>query len=215
MLFHPGCKPQRPIGPITLQTLAISQNRSAVPSNEELQAAVGCGKALLGLARTPNPSELQQPGVAQLDPEQLFPKKEESQAKLPAEHPNPDSTASTSHANPSRGQDEARESAAAETLILLVWVHPAAAREAWETLKDLAEGLGIGCTSRSVEAQYIPNSQLCKFASTGYKLCHHDVYHCEAWLHDLFLILGEGWLRTADAAYISYASASPEISSTA
>lgn len=174
MLFHPGYKPQRPICPITLQTLAISQNKSAVPSNEhQQQGAVSCDTALLGLDKTANPSKFQPLGVAQLGPEQLFPKKEGG--KLPGAYPNPDSAASTSHANPSEGQEEGRGSAAAETLVVLVWVHPAAAREAWKTLKDLAEGLGIGCTSRSVEAQCIPNSQLCKFAFNGCKLCSSSI----------------------------------------
>ena len=174
MLFHPGCKPQRPIGPITLQTLAISQDKSATPGTEhQQQAAVGCGKTPVGCGRTSNPSENQQLGVAQLGPEQLSAQEEEAQAKSSGEHPDPDREAKIGHANPSRGQEEVGGSAAAEALTILVWVHPAAAREAWKTLKGLAEGFGIGCTSRSVETQYIPIIywQFCKFGWV--QIVHH------------------------------------------
>ena len=152
MLFHPGRQSQQPIVPSTLQTLATSQNKSASPSSDhQQQAAVGSGTALTGLSRVPVPREAQQIGVAQPKPKQLSPKKEKFQAKSSGEHPNPDSATTAGHANPSRGHDGVGGSVAAESLTVLMWVHPAAAREAWKTLTNLAQGLGIGCTSRSVE----------------------------------------------------------------
>lgn len=48
--------------------------------------------------------------------------------------------------------------ASAELLIVLVWVHPAAAGQAWKTLKDMAQALEIWCTSRSVETQHVSES---------------------------------------------------------
>ena len=93
VLFHPGCKPQQPIGPITLQTLAASQNKSAIPSGEcQQEAAVGCDKTLVAHGRTSLLSEDEQMGVAQLGAEQLSLKK----------HPSPDSAACSDDANPCR-----------------------------------------------------------------------------------------------------------------
>ena len=200
MLLHPGCKPQRPIGPITLQTLAISRSKSAIPGNEQQQlAAAGCGKTPVGCGRTPGPSENEQLGVAQLGPEQLPPNKEEIQAKSSGEHPNPDREASSGHANPTRGQEEVGGSAAAETLTVLVWIHPAAAREAWKTLKEVAEGLVIGCTSRSVGSSIYPRfAEFANLHPLDAKSVHHYVHCCNAWLHGLFLILSQSCLRTAE-----------------
>ena len=158
MLFHPGCKPQRPVGPVTLLTLATS---SEDPSNEQQQrAAVGCSKTLLGVGRATVPSGSQQLDAAQISPQQPSPGNEELQAKSSGEGLKPDSAAGH---GPNSTQEEVRRGAAAESLVVLVWVHPAAAKEAWATLKELTQGLGISCTSRSADTD---NSRLEQSAFT-------------------------------------------------
>lgn len=150
MLFHPGCKPQRPIGPIALLTLATSSEDPSNEKQQQQQAGVGCNKTLVGLGRAAVPSGSQQLDAAQITPQQPSLGHEELQGNLSRERLNSDSTAKS---GPSRTQEEVRGGAAAETLIVLVWVHPAAAREAWQTLKDLARGLGISCISRSANTE--------------------------------------------------------------
>lgn len=173
MLFHPGCKPQRPIGPITLLALAITSEN---PSNEHQQqqqqkAAVGCNKTLVGLGRAAG--EGQQLDAAQGSPEQPSPGDEELQGKLSEEGQKSDNAAGS---GPIRTHEEVLGGAAAETLIVLVWVHPAAAKEAWATLKDLAQGLGISCTSRSADTEYY---RLAHSAFIVQELsCSSGVSHC-------------------------------------
>ncbi|KAL3145711.1 hypothetical protein ABBQ32_003243 [Trebouxia sp. C0010 RCD-2024] len=145
MLFHPGCKPQRPIAPITLLTLAISSSRFADPSTEQRQKPPLVGiETLAGtLGSTPNPSVAHLSAPAQTHPVQLPQGQEISQGKLAEEQAKPDRASRSGLANPTRETE-----GAAETLIVLLWVHPAAAKEAWETLHDLAQCLDIGCSSR-------------------------------------------------------------------
>ena len=149
MLFHPGCKRQRPIAPITLLTLAISTSGSADPTTEQQQQTLLDGRETLGgLGSTLNPNVAHPCGTAQIHPVQAPEGQGNSPGKLASDQPNPDSASMGGHANPTRETDDA-----AQTLVVLLWVHPAAAREAWETLHDLAQGLDIGCFSRSVHIQ--------------------------------------------------------------
>lgn len=164
MLFHPGSKPQRPIAPITLLTLAISTSKSTDPSTEQQQSPLGGSQPLVGLGTTPYPSVAHLSGLAHVNPVQPSQNQENLPGKLAGEPPNPDGSPGDGHANPSRGKEHAYPRAAAETLTVLLWVHPAAAREAWETLKVTAQGLDIGCFSRSAHA---PPPPLCRIHNHG------------------------------------------------
>lgn len=146
MLFHPGCKPQRPIAPISLLTLAISANKVADPSTEQRQKPPLGGSETLAstLGSTPNPSVAHLSGLAQTHPVQPPQRQEISQGTLAEEQLDSEKASRSGLAHPTRDTKDA-----AETLTVLLWVHPAAAKEAWETLYNLAEGLDIRCSSRS------------------------------------------------------------------
>ena len=50
-----------------------------------------------------------------------------------------------------QGEEDAKkglDGLEAEILTVLVWVHPAAAREAWQILRECAQSVGISCDSR-------------------------------------------------------------------
>jgi len=164
LLQHPGPRPHRPIAPVTLLTLSNSlpnlQNPSAPAGSQETQTPSadpqGPGE-VSGSQANPNPSTsqqtvmqnahkpaaAQQTGAAKLDRVQPDP-----EATLSRPWPNPPGLSPVQQTNPGNQAHELK--ANSETLKVLLWVHPAAAKEAWDTLKEFADREGVACQSRSV-----------------------------------------------------------------
>ena len=140
MLYHPGFKIRQPIAPISLLTLDNSHSHLANPWPQRHEQIRKGSQTPAGLSGGPEPSMSQQisaPSTTQLEEPAL---NESPQGKM--------TEPVSSRPNPSPGQEPCGIGEA-ETLTVLVWVHPAAAKEAWETLREIAQGLGTSCTSRS------------------------------------------------------------------
>lgn len=153
ILYHSGCGIRQPIAPISLLTLGTSASHLA-NAQQQRHEQIGKGsQKLAGLSGVTDFTMNQQ-----TSPPQIIHLEEPSSETNPegkvVEPVNPKGGPDCSRPNPSADQ-EALSSAQAETLTVLVRVHPAAAREAWETLSKLAQGQGIGCTSRSA-CRHIP-----------------------------------------------------------
>ena len=177
MLYHPGPKPQKPICPITFHTLAATptspsladgsqelvsthllkanldpsasqQEHDAVSRASELAAAQQIPAGSL-LRVQPNPMDLSgKSSRDQSDPMGLsgeFARVQSDPIKSSGNHqPNPADLSAELQTDPSMSAG----ASTSETLTALVWVHPAAVREAWETLTESANKAKVVCISR-------------------------------------------------------------------
>jgi hypothetical protein len=157
MLVHPGPKPQRPIAPVTLQTLtATLPNLPDPKATADSQSFDFCtvGKeatvlqqpnpwedtSLLGTATQHQAMQNEAQKVAGAEPE-VMQLAEDAQQKA-----SDTSASAAAQTDPTAGTPELR--ADLETLRVLVWVHPAAAKEAWATLEKFAAKENVKCVSR-------------------------------------------------------------------
>ena len=158
MLVHPGPKPQRPIAPITLLTLAATLPNLPDPNaaadtqsvdfctvgeegfNNLQQSNPREGTSVLGTATQQQAMQDDAQEVCDVQPE-LTQIAEDAQQQ--ASDPSTSAAAQTDlrAGNPELGADM-------ETLRVLVWVHPAAAKEAWATLEEFAAKEDVHCVSR-------------------------------------------------------------------
>ncbi len=157
MLVYPGPKPQRPIAPISLLTLAATLSnlpdpRAAADSQSVDFCAVG--KEAVNLQQL-NPGDdtsvlrtATQQQAMQSEAERVT--STESELTQPAEDARQKATDTSESAaaqtDPRTGTLELGGDL--ETLRVLVWVHPAAAKEAWATLKEFAAKQNVKCVSR-------------------------------------------------------------------
>ncbi len=157
MLVLPGPKPQRPIAPITILTLAatlpnLPDPRAAADTQSVDFCTVG-GEAfdlqqpnprddtsVLGTATQQQAMQNEAEKVAGSQPE-LTQVAEDAQQKA-----SDTSASAAAQTDPRAGTVEL--GATLETLRVLVWVHPAAAKEAWATLKEFAAKEDVQCVSR-------------------------------------------------------------------
>ncbi len=157
MLVHPGPKPQRPIAPITLLTLAATLPNLPDPrATADSQSVDFCtvGKEAINLQQ-PNPREdTSDLGTATqqqaMQNEAEKPAGAESELLQVAENAKQKasdmSAPAAAQTDPRAGNTEL--GADLETLRVLVWVHPAAAKEAWATLEEIAAKENVKCVSR-------------------------------------------------------------------
>lgn len=154
MLYHPGSNPRRPIAPITLLTLTASPANLHNPETEiGKQQTLFTSTGEQGFANIIG-------SESNLDPVACQPSTAEQQdqsADLVSAQPDPMEVSDDLEANPSTATAAQQADASTaeqgmganpETLTLLIWVHPAAAREAWETLSACANQQGVRCVSR-------------------------------------------------------------------
>lgn len=168
MLVHPGPKPQRPIAPITLLTLTATLSNLPDPrAAADSPSADFCtvGEESSNILQQPNPREetsvlgtatqqqagqqaTQQQAMQQATQQQAVARPELTQLAEDAKQKASDTSACAAAAqtNPRAGTREL--GANLETLTVLVWVHPAAAKEAWATLEEFAAKEDVQCVSR-------------------------------------------------------------------
>ncbi len=157
MLVHPGPKPQRPIAPISLLTLTVtlpklpdpratadSPSVDLCPVGEEAvnwqQPNPREDTSVLGTATQQQAMQNEAEKVAGAQPE-LTQVAEDARQKA-----SDTSASAAAQTDPRAGTLEL--GADLETLTVLVWVHPAAAKEAWATLEEFAAKENVKCVSR-------------------------------------------------------------------
>ena len=157
ILIHPGPKPQRPIAPVTLLTLTATSPSLPDPRvtadspyvdfctiGEEAihlqQPNPREDTSILGTATQQQAMQNEAKSAAGTEPE-LAQGAEDSQQKAS------DKLASAAaQTDPRAGTLDS--GADLEPLRVLVWVHPAAAKEAWAILKEFAAKENVNCVSR-------------------------------------------------------------------
>ena len=158
MLVHPGPIPQRPIAPITLLTLSATLPNLPDPRAAADSESVGfciLGEEGFNNLQQPNPQEdtsvlgtATQQQAMQSKAEQV----DDAQAELTQlaedawQKALETSASAAAETDPWAGTQEL--GADLKTLRVLVWVNPAAAKEAWATLKEFAAKGDVHCVSR-------------------------------------------------------------------
>lgn len=154
MLYHPGSNPRRPIAPVTLLTLA------ATPANlHNSETEIGKQQTLFTTAGDQGFAEIVRSKFS-LDPgarQQSNGEQHDRSADVANAQSDPMELSDDLEANPSNATAAQQADASTAwqdmganpvTLTMLIWVHPAAAREAWETLSACANKQGVRCVSR-------------------------------------------------------------------
>ncbi|KAL0040408.1 hypothetical protein WJX77_006269 [Trebouxia sp. C0004] len=157
MLLHPGPKPQRPIAAITLLTLTTTLPNAPDPrATADSQSVDFCtvGQEAIYL-HLPNPgqdnsvlgTDSQQQAMQNEAQKVAGAQPELTQLAEDAQHKASDTSASAATQTDFRA-GTLELGADLETLRVMVWVHPAAAKEAWATLKEFAAKEDVHCVSR-------------------------------------------------------------------
>ena len=157
ILVHPGPRPQRPVAPINLLTLtATLPNLLDLRATADSPSVDFCtvGEEAIHLQQ-PNPQEdssilwtaTQQQAMQNEAQDAAGAEPELAQGAEDTQQKASDTSAAAAAQTDSRA-GTLDLGADLETLRVLVWVHPAAAKEAWATLKEFAAKKNVECMSR-------------------------------------------------------------------